>query len=241
MTLSSVFLILAGLSALFAIACEERAAGRHRAFYLLKPLTTLLVLGAAASAEGADPVYRNWVCAALLLSMCGDIALMFEGDRAFVSGLGSFLLAHGLFVWAFTLHGLAMPPPWVALPVGAGLVFFVWLLPRTGALKLPVLVYGTALSAMAVIAAARAEIRDDASGWLAAVGAIAFLFSDSVLAVRQFWGPYRRAQAAILSSYWLAIGLVAASVVHSALLAPVSNAEHHKAVTGHSAQGVQPG
>lgn len=241
MALTSVFLTLAGLSALLAIACEERAAGRHRAFYLLKPLTTLLVLGAAASAEGADPVYRNWVCAALLLSMGGDIALMFEGDRAFLTGLGGFLFAHGLFVWAFTLHGLALPPLWVAVPIGAGTLFFIWLLPRTGPLMVPVVVYATALSAMAVIAAARAEIRDDASGWLAAAGAVAFLFSDSVLAVRQFWGPYRRAQATILSSYWLAIGLVAGSVAHSAVLAPLPNAEQPKAATSPSALGVQPG
>lgn len=234
MTLSTWFLILAGLSAVLAIACEERTGGRHRAFYLLKPLTTLLVLGAAVSAETPDPAYRNGVCAALLLSMCGDIALMFDGDRAFVTGLGSFLVAHGLFVWAFCLSGIGMPPPWVALPVGVALVFFVWLLPRTGALMVPVVVYGVALTAMAVIAAARSDIRDDGSGWLAAVGATAFLFSDSALAVRQFVGPYRRAQATILSSYWLAIGLVAASVGHSTLLAPFPNAGHHEAGTGAS-------
>jgi alkenylglycerophosphocholine hydrolase len=201
MTASTLFLTLAAASALLAIACEERAAGRHRAFFLLKPLTTLLVLGAAACAEGADPAYRNWVCAALLLSMCGDIALMFEGDAAFLAGLGSFLIAHGLFVWAFWVGGVGVPP-------------------RTGPLRVPVLIYGTALTAMVVVAAGRAELRGDASGWLAATGALAFLFSDSALAIRQFNGPYPRAQATILSSYWLAIGLVAASVVGSAALAP---------------------
>lgn len=215
-----LFLLLAAASALLAIACEERRAGRHRAFFLLKPLTTLLVLGAAACAQGADPDYRNWVCAALLLSMCGDIALMFAGDRAFLAGLGSFLIAHGLFVWAFWIGGVGLPPLWVAAPVIAGLAFFVWLLPRTGPLMIPVLIYGSALTAMVVVAAGRAELRGDASGWLAALGALAFLFSDSALAVRQFNGPYRRAQATILSSYWLAIGLVAASVVGSAALAP---------------------
>jgi alkenylglycerophosphocholine hydrolase len=220
MTASTLFLTLAAASALLAIACEERAAGRHRAFFLLKPLTTLLVLGAAACAEGADPAYRNWVCAALLLSMCGDIALMFEGDAAFLAGLGSFLIAHGLFVWAFWVGGVGVPPVWVAVPVLAGLAFFVWLLPRTGPLRVPVLIYGTALTAMVVVAAGRAELRGDASGWLAATGALAFLFSDSALAIRQFNGPYPRAQATILSSYWLAIGLVAASVVGSAALAP---------------------
>ena len=46
---------------------------------------------------------------------------------------------------------------------------------------------------------------------LGLIGALLFAFSDSVLAVRQFNGPYRGAQPLILSSYWLAIGLIAAS------------------------------
>src|SRR5690606_121801 len=139
--------------------------------------------------------YRNWICAALLLSTAGDIALTREGDRAFMAGLGSFLVAHGLFVWAFLLDGAMLPPLLTLLPVAAGLAFFVWLLPRTGALRLPVIVYAAALVGMTLVAAAREEFRGDVSGLLAAAGAVAFLFSDSALAVRQFHGPYPRAQA----------------------------------------------
>lgn len=214
--LPAVFLGAAALSALLAIASEERPAGRHRAFFVLKPLTTLLVLGAAATAGDADPAYRAWICAALLLSMCGDVALMFPGNAAFVTGLGSFLVAHGLFVWAFWINGgHAMPPMWSALPVLAAGAFFVWLLPRTGPLRLPVIVYAAALVGMTLAAAARSHARDDLSGALAAAGALLFVFSDSSLAVRQFNGPYPRAQALILSTYWLAIAGVAASVVGS--------------------------
>ena len=211
--LPAVFLGAAALSALLAIAAEERAAGRHPAFFVLKPLTTLLVLGAAATATDVDPAYRAWICAALLLSMCGDIALMWPGDAAFVTGLGSFLVAHGVFVWAFWINGgQAMPPVWSAVPIVAAAAFFAWLLPRTGALRLPVIVYAAALVGMTLAAAARSEVRHDLSGMLAAAGALLFLLSDSALAVRQFNGPYRRAQALILSTYWLAIGGVAASV-----------------------------
>ena len=214
--LPAVFLGAAALSALLAILSEERAAGRHPAFYLLKPLTTLLVLGAAATATDADPAYRGWICAALLLSMCGDVALMFSGDAAFVTGLGSFLVAHGLFVWAFWINGgQAMPPMWSAIPIVAAAAFFVWLLPRTGPLRIPVIVYAAALVGMTLAAAARSEVRDDVSGALAAAGALLFLFSDSALAVRQFNGSYPRAQALILSTYWLAIAGVAASVLGS--------------------------
>ncbi|MGH8517486.1 MAG: lysoplasmalogenase [Panacagrimonas sp.] len=215
-TFPAVFLGAAALSALLAIASEERAAGRHPAFFLLKPLTTLLVLGAAATAPDADPAYRAWICAALVLSMCGDIALMWPGNAAFVTGLGSFLVAHGLFVWAFLVDGGdTLPPMWSAVPVLAGGAFFIWLLPRTGPLRLPVIVYAVALVAMTLVAAARSQVRDDVSGALAAAGALLFLFSDSSLAVRQFHGPYPRAQALILSTYWLAIAGVATSVIGS--------------------------
>jgi uncharacterized membrane protein YhhN len=218
--LPAVFLGAAALSALLAIASEERAAGRHRAFFVLKPLTTLLVLGAAATATEADPAYRAWICAALVLSMCGDIALMFPGNGAFVAGLGSFLVAHGLFVWAFLINGgHATPPIWSAIPIAAAAAFFFWLLPRTGPLRLPVMVYAAALVGMTLTAAARGEVRGDVSGALAAAGALLFLFSDSALAVRQFNGPYPRAQALILSTYWLAIAGVATSVVGSIRLA----------------------
>ncbi len=216
---SKLFLLAAAIGAVLAILCEERRDGRHPAFYLLKPLTTLLVLGVAACAESADAAYRWWICMALLLSTCGDIALLRSGNAAFMAGLGSFLLAHGLFVWAFLIDDVARPPLWCAIPIGAAAVFFVWLLPRTGPLKLPVLVYAAALVGMTLAAAARWDLRGDASGALAAVGALLFLLSDSALAVRQFNGPYPRAQASILSTYWLAIGMVAASVWGSSRIA----------------------
>ncbi|TDU26558.1 putative membrane protein YhhN [Panacagrimonas perspica] len=212
-TVSTLFLIAAAVSAVLAILSEERRTGRHAAFYLLKPLTTLLVLGAAAFAESADPAYRNWICVALLLSTCGDIALLRAGNVAFMAGLGSFLVAHGLFVWAFVLDGFSTPPLWCALPIAGAAAFFVWLLPRTGELKIPVIVYAAALVGMTLAAAARAEVRGDTSGMLAIAGALLFLLSDSALAVRQFNGPYRRAQTLILSTYWLAVGLIGASTL----------------------------
>lgn len=112
----------AAVSALLAIAAdwEER---RHPAFYLLKPLTTALILGAALSlAPASGAGYRLIVIAALALSLLGDICLMFEGDGWFTAGLGSFLLAHVGFIVAF-LKGvtLALPPAWTLLPLLYGL------------------------------------------------------------------------------------------------------------------------
>jgi uncharacterized membrane protein YhhN len=206
----------AAISALAAIAAdwEER---RQRSFFLLKPLTTLLIIGIAASIDWNDP-YAKAVLIALALSLCGDVFLMFgdgarASDRAFIAGLASFLLAHVAFVVAF-VHGLRVPdlPGWLAAVVFyAGALLFV-LLPRAGALKLPVLAYCLVLAAMVFAAAARHAALGDADSLRALLGALLFMLSDSLLGWRRFVGRYRAAQALILSTYWSAIGLIAWSV-----------------------------
>jgi alkenylglycerophosphocholine/alkenylglycerophosphoethanolamine hydrolase len=203
----------AAVSALLAIAAEweER---RHPAFYLLKPLTTILILAAALSlAPASGAGYRQWVVIALALSMLGDICLMFEGDGWFAGGLGSFLLAHVGFVVAF-LKGvsLAWPPAWTLLPLVYGLGLCAWLLPRAGTLRIPIAVYCVVLLGMTLAAALRLQTLGGRPAVLAVAGALLFVVSDSALALRKFAGPYRGAQALILSTYWASIGLIAASV-----------------------------
>ncbi|MGH8704559.1 MAG: lysoplasmalogenase family protein, partial [Burkholderiales bacterium] len=134
--IATALTLAAAASGALAIAAdwEER---RHRTFFVLKPLTTLLILGVAATAPlGND--YTRWVLAALALSLCGDVFLMFDAryrvgdgarasDRAFLAGLGSFLLAHVAFVCAF-VQGLGAPelPGWLAAVVFyAGALLFV--------------------------------------------------------------------------------------------------------------------
>lgn len=210
----------AAVSALLAIAADwdER---RHRAFYVLKPLTTLLIVGIALAAIPAAPAYRHWIVGALLLSLAGDVCLMFThgagarptDERWFIGGLGSFLLAHGAFAAAF-LQGVTAPDPpgWLAAVVFyAGGLLFV-LLPRAGALKLPVLAYCLALAAMVFTAAARHAALMDSASLCALLGALLFMLSDSALGWRRFVGRFRGAQALILSTYWSAIGLIAWSV-----------------------------
>ena len=203
----------AAVSALLAIAAEweER---RHPAFYLLKPLTTALILAATLSlAPASGAGYRQCVLIALALSMLGDICLMFEGDGWFAGGLGSFLIAHVGFIIAF-LKGvsLAWPPAWTLLPLLYGLGLCAWLLPRAGALRIPVALYCLVLLGMTLAAALRLQVLGGRPALLAVAGALLFVVSDSALALRKFGGPYRGAQALILSTYWASIGLIAASV-----------------------------
>lgn len=200
--------IAIGLSALAAIIADWREQ-RPPLFKLLKPLTTLLIIALCALAASSG--YRNALLAALLLSLIGDVALMYESDRAFITGLVSFLLAHLLFMLAF-LHGVSgatMPAAGWGFAVYA-LIFAGLLLPRApGALRLPVLIYGLVLCAMAVTALIRWQTLDGDSGHYALLGAMLFLISDSALGIRKFFGPYGGAQGLILSTYWGAIALIA--------------------------------
>lgn len=211
----SALIAAAVLCAAGAIAAdwEER---RHAAFYTLKPLTTVLILALAAVAPTTTPaaeLYQRWLLLALALSLAGDICLMFEGNRWFVAGLGSFLLAHLAFVAGF-LQGLRSfdLPIWLAGVAVYAVVLLIILLPRAGALKIPVLLYCGVLAAMVFAAAARHGFAGSPESLRALCGALLFMLSDSLLGWRRFVGRFRGAQALILSSYWLAIGLIATSI-----------------------------
>jgi alkenylglycerophosphocholine hydrolase len=202
----------AAVSAALAIAADwnER---RHRAFYALKPLTTLLIIGIAIAAKPSTPLYQQCIIVALMLSLIGDVCLMFNGTAWFVGGLASFLLAHFAFAAGF-LQGIPAPNPpgWLAVVLlYAGAMLFV-LLPRAGKLKLPVLAYCLVLAAMVFTAAVRNAALHDAESLRAVLGALLFMVSDSALGWRRFIGRFRFAQPVILSTYWTAISLIAWSV-----------------------------
>lgn len=209
--MTPVLAAAATLSAVLAIAAdwEDR---RHRSFYVLKPLTTLLILGLALLNPEAAPGFQRLIAAGLVLSTLGDICLMFKGHGWFAAGLGSFLLAHLAFIGAFVqgLGPLVIPFwAWLVVPYGAALLAL--LLPRAGPLKLPVLAYCAVIGAMVVVACTRYAMLGTTPALLGMLGAIVFLISDSALALRQFLRPYRGAQALILSTYWLGVGLIALS------------------------------
>lgn len=205
----------AAISAAGAIAAEWNGQEhRHRSFYLLKPLTTLLIFAlAAVTTAHTPPDYRLWVLIALLFCAAGDICLMFTGQRWFLGGLSNFLIGHALFIAALVQGLTRFSPPWWSLAwVAFALPVAFVVLPRTGALKIPVLIYMAVIGAMVSAALIRFDALADRSSLLALVGATLFMLSDSSLAVRQFIAPYRLAQPLILSTYWLAVGLIACSV-----------------------------
>ncbi len=205
------------LCSLIAATALLAIVGKYRSptlLYIFKPLTTLLILVLALdeSRVGAQEVYQWLISAGLVFSLAGDVFLMLPSNR-FVAGLVSFLIAHLLYIAAF-LQDLSLSAPvwlWGAFLLYAAGGLYV-LLPRAGALKLPVLVYVTALTLMALLACSRVLVLESEAAIYAALGAVLFLASDSLLAWNKFVKPFAVAEALLLSTYFAGQTLIALSV-----------------------------
>ena len=183
-------------------------------YFVAKPLITVLIIMVAAfGGSSIAPAYKLYILAALLCCLVGDICLLFAGKRWFVSGLISFLAAHIMFIVAFTrgLGGLDLPW-WAVCIVLYGIVFAARLLPHTGRLKLAVGVYCTVLIGVALAAAWRWNALRSTPALMTLGGALLFVVSDSLLAIRRFVTDYRFSHVAIMATYWSALVLIAASV-----------------------------
>lgn len=213
--LSSSLLWAAALTALLAIAGD--LFGLRPLVLVFKPLTTLFVI-AYAWPRGADaPAVRRWVRAGLVLSLAGDVFLMWP-QQGFLAGLVSFLLAHLAYIVAFT-RGVRLGARWLPFAayalVAAALLSQLW--PGVPApLRVPVLAYVACLATMAAQAAAVWLVaRGSAAEALArsaALGGVLFMTSDALLAFNKFNAPLPMAGLWILATYWLAQGLIARSL-----------------------------
>lgn len=177
---------------------------------LVKPLPVLALLGWLHDAPPSD--YRRWISLGLIFSLVGDVLLAWPGDL-FVFGLGAFLLAHLAYLKAYLsdCRRLALLPLILALSVGTVLLGIL-IGSGLGPLTVPVIVYGTAISAMLWRALARLGSGvPQRSALLAAGGAVAFVFSDSVIGINRFVSPFNAASYIIILSYWLGQWGIAAS------------------------------
>jgi uncharacterized membrane protein YhhN len=183
---------------------------RRRWFYLFKPLTTILILVMAlASPILAGNSYAFWVVAGLAFSLAGDVFLMLS-DKRFIWGLISFLAAHFTYIVAFTLRAGFRESPWISVPfIIAALVILAQIAPRARGLRWPVTVYGLALLAMAWRACAAWAILRSLPAFLAALGALIFVVSDTSLGVNRFVRRFRWAQVVVLGTYYTAQALIA--------------------------------
>jgi len=170
----------------------------QRSVYFLKPLSTLLVILVAAlslTTPKADAGYTAGILAGLILSLGGDVALMFPSAQAFLAGLALFLLAHVAYAVVFTLfngfHAGDLVSGVVLLALA--IVVYLYLRPGLGKMNGPVVGYIVIICLMVnrAISAFFGTAFTPTQAWLLAAGAALFWISDLMLAVNRFRRPFR--------------------------------------------------
>lgn len=184
---------------------------------LTKPMIMITLIGYYITASSSRSVVT---IAAMLASLAGDILLI--NPDYFIGGLVAFLISHVLYIFSYRQHQdvenahplsgvhrvrLAFP----ILLAGTGLVVILY--PVLGALKIPVIVYATIITWMALTALFRYGRTTSKSFWLVFTGAALFMTSDSILAINKFLTPVSNAGFFIMATYisaqcCIAMGLV---------------------------------
>ncbi len=217
-TTQIAFAAATALAGVCTIRSKQR--GDLRSVILFK-VTTMGLIAAMFLLQGVGHSRgASWylVGAALTASIAGDILLELPSDR-FIVGLVSFLVAHIAYVAAFGLQvvrspgWLQRPAVWIALALlGMYAVAVSRILGGSlGPLQAPVTAYVAVISVMSWMAAA-AYLLSPTLARLETLGGVAlFMLSDTLLAIDKFKRPLRAAQALILSTYFAAQWLIAAS------------------------------
>ncbi|MBC7313676.1 MAG: lysoplasmalogenase, partial [Rhizobium sp.] len=187
-----VVLALALVAGLSYFAILPRPAGHVRAIWKTLPVALLAFYAFLMEAPAL-------LVLALVLSALGDAFLAYEGEKNFIGGLSSFLLAHiayGALFFTIGDLGSVASEIWrlaaavLSVVLAAALVVYLW---RPAARLAPaVFAYATAIAAMAVLSLGVTPVA-------VFVGAALFLSSDAVLAIETFrmeeTHPWRRPAA----------------------------------------------
>lgn len=203
--------LLIALSAVTAIVLEQ--SGKQALYQYLKPLTTVLII-VISMLFGKNAPNRYWLLtvAGLILCLIGDIFLLDAAN--FLYGLVSFLLAHVLFTLSFiSLHKFKTYWQPIALLLLIGLSYYYFLLPSLQEMALPVFAYFLFIVVMCWQGINLYLWKPKPAFLLIAIGVVLFLASDSILAYNKFVASFGLAGVLILTTYWLAVGLLANATV----------------------------
>jgi uncharacterized membrane protein YhhN len=196
------------LLATVTLTIRAKLRENDRQIYVFKPISTLLVILVALLSlltPGAQVGYTLWITLGSILSLGGDVALMFKSSKAFITGLVLFLLAHVVYTVAFTVpngfHTQDLTTAAALLVIAA--VVYVYLRPGLGAMGGPVVLYILVITLMVnrAISTFFGNAFTLTQAWLITLGAILFWLSDLMLAINRFRRPFR-AEAFSLYLYY---------------------------------------
>jgi uncharacterized membrane protein YhhN len=177
-----------------------------------KPMLMIILFAWFISASIKFSPLRHYIAAALFFSWLGDVFLLVEEKNpwSFIAGLGSFLVAHIMYILFFLrLRDKQFPQkPWNLFVVAGVMTYaatlFIFLYPHIGDLKVPVAVYALAISVMLITATHAFNNYNRKAERLCVSGAVLFVISDSLLSVNKFYTAFPAADICIMLSYALA-------------------------------------
>ncbi len=200
------------------------SAGFALAYFLSIPLEPyagiVWVKGAAVFLLGviawrqSDGTSGKLLALGLLVSSLGDVFLGIDRAGLFVQGLGSFLIAHLLYVAVFvrlTPRPLSLSALQKVLAAGFalyGIALAVQLFPSLGAHTAPVLVYAAAITVMGVTSV----VAGFKAPWVT-LGAVLFVLSDTAIAIDKFMLPIDGVGYFIWPTYYIGQLLIMTGVI----------------------------
>jgi uncharacterized membrane protein YhhN len=175
--------------------------GNYYLKLIVKPVPVLVMLFLLKP----DSKYRKYIFYGLLFSVIGDILLEWSPDF-FVYGLVAFLTGHIAYILAFFNRSKKMPGIPLILLITYGVGIFWILSPHLQEMKIPVLIYIIVILTMAWRAFAQSKFNRYAI--FAVIGALLFVFSDSLIAINKFHTAIPFARYFIMTLYWGAQSLI---------------------------------
>jgi len=167
--------------------------------YFLKPLSTFLIISAAAVSflePTRNLIYSIGILSGLIFSLGGDIALMFqEHKKSFMIGLALFLVGHIIYTAVF--FKLGRFSTWDFLFVILLLAFSLWVYKliqaNLGSMKIPVIGYIAVISLMVsrALSTLLSPEFNQQQALMIVFGALLFYISDLILAANRFWRPWK--------------------------------------------------
>jgi len=188
----------------FVLAIEIYFSSTHQTLGMLltKPLLMPILMLLAFQLKIKDKaLYFE-----LFFSLLGDVFLMFSGEKFFMMGLGSFLLAHVFYILLFKTEFKFQPLKTLPFVIITSAYFLIIKPGIDQNLILPVLAYCVVITLMGIFASNR--ITNRTSYITILIGSILFVISDSLIAFNKFYAPLPMSTLWIMSTYGIAQYLI---------------------------------
>jgi uncharacterized membrane protein YhhN len=146
----NLLIIIFGIILLLGLLYYEKKKGRMP-LLIVKSILSLLFVMTALLQPHPVPVYYHYLFVGLIFCLIGDVCLALPQEKAFMVGLGAFLVGHVFYIFSFL--SLIQISYWIStgllIMFGMSAFIFFWLRPHLKSMLIPVLLYILVITVMA--------------------------------------------------------------------------------------------